>query len=177
MIESQRQSLHFLYAQESLPQHYGIDRLVILSRDPYWLFAYWELSLPTREKLICEWGEETWHKSSFQLRVCMHQWRREEIVESFYDLALQEDSDNRYNISVPASNRVYHIELGRCLFGGEFIPLLCSNAVRTARDGLSDIIDEDWQLPDWKARKLYRRLSLCHLSSPEIFRRRKQHPQ
>lgn len=176
MIESQQQSLHFLYAQESLPQYYGVDRLVILPRDPYWLYAYWELSLPTREKLICEWGEETWLKSSFQLRVCMHQWHREEMVENFHDLTLQEESDSWY-ISVPTADRLYHVELGRRLPGGAFIPLLCSNAVRTARDGLSDIIDEDWQLPDWKARKLYRRLSLYHLSSPEIFRRRKQHTQ
>ena len=37
--------LQFLYSGESLPQYYGTDRLVILPRDPYSLFAYWEITL------------------------------------------------------------------------------------------------------------------------------------
>ncbi|MEW5785259.1 MAG: DUF4912 domain-containing protein [Bacillota bacterium] len=158
---------------ESLPHYYGVDRLVVLPRDPYCLYTYWEVSLPTRESLKNEWGEAAWQGARLQLRVHKHDWNREEIVESFFDVTLETETDNWY---LPAldSDRVYHTELGWRLPDGDFKPVLRSNAVRTPRDGLSDIIDEEWQLPDWKARRLFRRISLYHLSSPELFRRRKQ---
>ncbi len=165
--------LQFLYSGESLPQYYGTDRLVILPRDPYSLFAYWEITPSTRERLKNEWGEDTWRQSSFIMRVYKHDWNREDQIESFFDITLQEHSDNWY-INVTDSDRLYHTGLGWRTPDGNFKPVLISNTVRTARDGLSDIIDEEWQLPDWKARKLFRRISLFHLSSPELFRRRKQ---
>ena len=158
---------------ETLPLYYGEDRLVILPRDPYCLFAYWEVSMPTREALKHKWGEERWRKSDLQLRVYKHDWSDEAAVESFFDVVLEAETDNWY-LPVLDSDRVYHTELGWRVPEGSFEPVLCSNAVRTPRDGLSDIIDAEWQLPDWKARKLYRRISLYHLSSPELLRRRKQ---
>jgi hypothetical protein len=163
----------YLNRGEAIPAYYGEDRLVILPRDPYCLFAYWEVSLPTRERLRQEAGDARWENAAPMLRVYKHDWFREETVESFSDVALRSEADNWY-LPVTESDRVYHAELGWRMPEGAFRPVLRSNAVRTPRDGLSDIIDEAWQLPDWKARKLYRRISLYHLSSPEMFRRRKQ---
>lgn len=163
----------YLNRGEALPRYYGEDRLVILARDPYSIFAYWEISAPTRERLKQEWGEERWEKAAPQMRIHKHERRREGSVESFYDIALREEADNWY-IPVLEADRAYHAELGWRFPEGEFKPLLRSNTVHTPRDGLSDVIDEEWRLPDWKARKLYRRISLYHLSSPELFRRRKQ---
>jgi len=156
-----------------LPRYYGIDRLVILPRDPYWLFAYWEVSRPTLENLKNKLGETIWQQSTFQLRAYQHEWSREEQIERFFDIAIQEESDSWY-INVPDSDRLYHVEFGRRMPDGEFIALLFSNTVRTARSNLSDIIDQAWQLPDWKALKLFRRISIYHLSSAEMSRRRKQ---
>ena len=164
--------LQFLHSGVSLPQFYGIDRLVILPRDPYSLFAYWEITESTREKLKSEWGDAAWQQAIFQMRVYKHQWDREEQIESFFDITLQDGSNNWY-FNVTDTDRLYHTELGWRTADGNFRPVLRSNLVRTARDSISDIIDEEWQLPDWKARKLYRRISLYHLSSPEMFRRRK----
>ncbi|MFY9411835.1 MAG: DUF4912 domain-containing protein, partial [Dethiobacteria bacterium] len=48
----------YLTRGEALPQYYAEDRLVILPRDPYNIFAYWELSLPTREALKEKVGAE-----------------------------------------------------------------------------------------------------------------------
>jgi hypothetical protein len=36
-----------LNAGETLPPFYGEDTLVLLARDPYWLFSYWELTWDT----------------------------------------------------------------------------------------------------------------------------------
>lgn len=161
----------YLNRGESLPQYYSEDRLVILPRDPYSIFAYWEISLPTRETFKKKAGGERWPEATFLLRVYKHAWTDQNIVESFVDLDVSQESGNWY-IPVDSADRFYHVELGWKLPEGPFQPLLCSNTVRTPRDSLSDLIDENWQLPDWKARKLFRRISLYHLSSTEFFRRR-----
>ena len=31
-------------AEHTLPASYGSDRIVLMARDPYWAFAYWELT-------------------------------------------------------------------------------------------------------------------------------------
>ena len=162
-----------LNRSESLPQYYAEDRLVILPRDPYSIFAYWELSLPTREALKKEVGAEQWPGVTFLLRVSKYAWSDEEAVESYYDLNVSPGHDNWY-ISVQDADRLYHVELGSKLPQGSFQTILRSNSVRTPRDSLSDLIDEEWQLPDWKAQKLFRRITLYHLSSAEFFRRPKQ---
>ena len=163
----------YLNHGESLPVYYGVDRLVVLPRDPYCLYCYWEVSMPTRERLKIEWGEAAWQGAVLQLRVCKHDWEHTETVETFFDVPLENETDNWY-LPMVDSDRIYHVELGWRLPDGTFRPVLRSNVVRTPRDGLSDVIDSEWQLPDWKARRLFRRISLYHLSSPELFRRRKQ---
>ncbi len=163
----------YLNRGESLPQFYGVDRLVILPRDPYNIFAYWEVSLPTRDNLEKTAGVERWPEVTFLLRVYKHAWADEMTVESFFDLEVERESNNWY-IPVTDADRYYHAELGWKLPESSFHSILRSNQVRTPRDGLSDLIDENWQLPDWKARKLFRRISLYHLSSAEFFRRRKK---
>ena len=62
------------------------------------------------------------------------------------------------------------MELGYVMPDGRYELILASNKVTTPRDRLSDILDEKWRLPDWQARKLYRRIALSHLSSQERLR-------
>lgn len=159
---------------EKLPDYYGEDCLIALPRDPYYLFSYWEISNSTLQRLQQEWGDR-WNNAFMKLRVYMHRWQQEDEIDSFFDIPLKPDTSNWYQ-SVSESDRVYHVEIGWQMAEGEFKSVMQSNPVRLARDGLSDIIDEDWQLPDWKTRKLYRRISLHHLSSPELLRRRQQRP-
>lgn len=156
-----------------LPQLYGEDRLVILPRDPHCIFCYWELSPSTRETLKEQAGAERWPDLSLLLRVFKHSCSDLKKVEGYFDLHLGRQEQHRY-IAVPDADRPYHLELGWTPPQGSFQVLLRSRSVRTPRDGISDLVDEDWQLPDWKARKLYRRISLYHLSSAEFLRPRKK---
>src|SRR2546428_8916486 len=41
-----------------LPRAYGRDRLVLLVRDPWWLFAYWELTPTSRIETLRRLGAE-----------------------------------------------------------------------------------------------------------------------
>lgn len=150
-----------------LPDRYGEDCLFIMARDPYCLYAYWEVSPPTLERLPRA-GKEDVH-ALLQLRVFKHRYMREAEVESCFDIHLAPGASSWY-IAVGDPDCAYHAELGRVLPDGRFMTLLTSNTVQTPRDSVSEIIDENWHLPDWKARKLYRRIALYHLSSPELFR-------
>ncbi len=154
-------------SETALPERYGDDYLVLMTRDPYCLFAYWEISLSTLKRLPPDGGEITGFP--FEMRVFKHYPRQEGEIESFFDLQLTPGSVSWY-ITVTEPGCSYHAELGRLLPDGSFMTLLHSNIVQTPRDSVSNVIDENWHLPDWKARKLYRRIALSHLSSPELFR-------
>ncbi len=158
-------------SRKILPHYYKEDRLVLLPRDPYCLFAYWEISTATRKKIPRQWDEETGNLAEPNLRVFRHGWNRIETIESHDDYRLEDGTDNWY-IHVGDADNYYHAEWGWMLPSGDFYTLLRSNIVRTPRDGISEIIDENWKLPDWKSRKLYRRISLYHLSSTELIRRK-----
>ncbi len=156
--------------EEALPTYYEEDRLVLLPRDPYSLFAYWEISTSTGEHIKKNWGEKGWNNSSPVLRICKHHRSRQETIESVTDINLEPGSNNWY-IPVTGPDHFYHVELGWRRPEGTFFSLLISNLVRTPRNSISDLIDENWKLPDWKSRKLFRRISVYHLSSPELIRR------
>ncbi|NLZ28611.1 MAG: DUF4912 domain-containing protein [Firmicutes bacterium] len=154
-----------------LPHRYEEDRLILLPRDPYCLFAYWEISTATGESIRKRWAGETGEMGQPNLRVFRHRWNHAGTIESHDDHRLEEKTDNWY-IHVGAADNFYHVEWGWILPGGDFYSLLESNVVRTPRDGISEIIDEKWKLPDWKSRKLFRRISLYHLSSAELVGRK-----
>ncbi|NLA27603.1 MAG: DUF4912 domain-containing protein [Firmicutes bacterium] len=157
----------------SLPQFYGEDRLVILPRDPRNIFAYWEISLPTKEALEKTAGADKWPQAVFLLRVYKYAREDENNAKDFFDLKVGRENNSWY-VGVTEADCFYRAELGWKLPGGSFQSIICSNLIRTPRDSLSDVIDENWQLPDWKSRKLFHRISLHHLSSPEFFRGRKK---
>ena len=164
MIEGIRDHLG---SEAALPERYGEDCLVLMARDPYCLYAYWEVNPPALAKLPRTGDEGACFP--LRMRVFKHYYLREGEVESHFDLHLTPGSASWY-ITVGEPDCCYHAELGRLMPDGRFITLLCSNTVQTPRDSVSEIIDENWHLPDWKARKLYRRIALSHLSSPELFR-------
>jgi hypothetical protein len=155
----------------SLPHFYDEDRLVILPRDPRCIFAYWELSTATRERVEKQAGGE--HQPFYVLRVYQHARNDAENTESYFELHPGREDASWY-ITVPEPDRLYSVELGWISPQGSFQVLLHSNKIRTPRDSISEIIDEEWQLPDWKAQKLFRRISLHHLSSAEFMRRVKK---
>ena len=39
---------------QELPSQYGVDKMVLMVRDPWWLYTYWELKSSTVERLKSE---------------------------------------------------------------------------------------------------------------------------
>jgi hypothetical protein len=128
-----------------LPPLYGEDALVALVKDPYWIYAYWEVTDKTRQNFNKTYGDSMWELSTPLLRIY-------DLTESgaavtldvpFNDLQINPFADNWY-INVGQPNHTYCLDLGRLLPNGTFITVLRSNTVTTPSDRIADIIDPLW---------------------------------
>ncbi len=158
---SRREALEFLeeYAQlpgdppkqaepdpvPELPRSYGIDRLVLMVRDPYWLYAYWEITATKMEEISTKYGPSVWDATRAVLRVYDVTGIdfNGSNANSFFDCSLNDRADS-WHINVPEANRTYCVDMGRIFPDGTFITVLRSNFVTTPRDALSDNLDEEW---------------------------------
>lgn len=128
-----------------LPHAYGIDRLVLLVRDPHWLYAYWEISAAKQEDFNASFGFNAWENSRPVLRVYEISGDKFDGTNAagYTDISLGEQEDN-WHINVNSANSNYCVDLGRLFPGGRFVTILRSNIVTTPRDSLSDLLDEEW---------------------------------
>jgi len=140
-LKQQRQ----IFPEMPLPSRYGVDRLVLLARDPNWLYAYWEISATKQVEFITKYGPEAWSSTRPVLRVY-------DITGvdfdgknalSYMDIRLSEEADSWY-IEVGRPDHTFCVELGRMFNDGRFVALLRSNVVNTPRASISDRIDEEW---------------------------------
>jgi hypothetical protein len=126
-----------------LPAAYGDNRIVIMVRDPHWIYAYWEINDKRKREIIQEIGEELLAKSKELLRVYdTGSWNS-------FDIEVTGGARTWY-IRVPAPNRTYCVDIGYLTPDGRFITAARSNWVTTPLDHMSDVIDEQWMIPDWE---------------------------
>ena len=165
MHELYRENLNAGY---HLPLYYGEDRMVLMLRDPYCLFSYWEITGGTLNYYRQKFHPYGWDGSVPTIRVYRFPIGLKPLnqPEITFDIQLNHSSYS-WHIDVGMPHRTYYAELGRKLPGGEFIPMIRSNSVTTPRDSESDIIDEEWRLFNLQQR-IYRRMTLYHLSSAEL---------
>ncbi|MBE3577219.1 MAG: DUF4912 domain-containing protein [Limnochordales bacterium] len=139
-----------------LPPSYGKDRLVILVRDPRWLFAYWELTASSWERARSAYAAPAWEQGWTLLRLLTADLPSPAVANQTkhtgstgHQLVWQAEvgmADNWY-IELPAGLASYtslYAELGRSLPGGEFVPLLQSNIAFLPPQDVSPIQDEYW---------------------------------
>src|SRR5207245_462354 len=116
-----------------LPRAYGCDRIVLLPRDPWWVFTYWEITPTTRVQALRALGAEA-EGARELLRVydvTFIAFTGDNAWQSF-DVELPPGADRWYlNVGRPAAS--FCVELGLPTPGGRFLPLARSNVVTTPR--------------------------------------------
>lgn len=139
--------------QRDVPAEYGDTKVVLLVRDPEWVFAYWELNDETRARYGIP---RSGHSKRLVLRVYNVTGRRwpEENAQYFFDIDVGPYANNWY-IRVPESDAAWVAELGIFEETGEYVPIVASNVVRTPRAGMSPETDEQWMVIEETFRKLY----------------------
>ena len=143
-----------LEEQFSIPTGYGEDRIVLMVKDPWWLFAYWEIQPSTersaRSRLFPQ--EVAGLQSILRVYDVTGIEFPSAPAHRSFDIGLSGLATNWY-IAVNAPNRSFIVELGLLTRTGRFLLLTRSNRVTTPRFGPSDVIDEAWMTTDetyWK---------------------------
>jgi len=171
MTEVHTQSTYYL------PVSYDDNKIILLARDPHWLYADWEISNEKKNTFFQELGYGLWEKSVPVLKIT-----NVSKNTSFF-IRINDFSSNWY-INVPEADCLYMAEVGRRLSDQFFINLASSNYISTPTDVVS--INTSAYFIDYKSlrkgtldvesRKIYETYnfkstttSIFGLSSPELF--------
>jgi hypothetical protein len=120
------------------------DRIIVLTRDSYWLHAYWELSRSTLARAQAALGQE-WHLARPILRVMdvSSEDTTSATERHVRDVPIHGGVNNWY-IDVADPPHSYRIDIGYLSRRGRFYVLARSNVVTTPRAGVTDPLDENW---------------------------------
>ena len=140
--------------QFRFPQGYGDNKIVLLVRDPWWLFTYWEVRKDREDEIArkMEKSGEAPQKSILRVYDVTGVNFNGRNARSFFDIDLKGLASNWYiNVNMPDSSWV--VDIGMVSNKGNFYLLARSNVVRTPRFGMSDQLDAEWMAPEdefWK---------------------------
>lgn len=142
---------------DDLPFSYGETKLVLLVRDPYWAYSYWDFSPETWNWIQAKLSEDQTLKPLVRIHDLdsKHSW----------DLLISLEAKNWYlHLGIP--DRRYAAELGLGDGNSRFYLIVRSNEVRTPRDSPSERIDPEWDPRDFE--ELYR-LTVAGKAGPSSF--------
>jgi hypothetical protein len=127
-----------------LPGKYGEDTIVAMVRDPYWLFAYWEITPEGLARARRELGAEAdGSKTTLRVYDITGLVFTGDNPNSYFDIEVSGGSDNWY-INTGWPNRSYCVDIGLLSQRGKFCTLARSNPVHTPRASASEVVDERW---------------------------------
>ncbi|MFA6142029.1 MAG: DUF4912 domain-containing protein [Candidatus Omnitrophota bacterium] len=136
------------------PSGYGDNKIVLLVRDPWWVFTYWEIRKDREEEIVrkIESAGERASKSVLRVYDVTSVNFNGKNAHSFFDIELKNLASNWY-INVNSPDRAWVVDIGILSNKGNFYLLARSNVVRTPAFGMSDVLDAEWMMPDdgyWK---------------------------
>jgi hypothetical protein len=131
-----------------LPERYYDNKLVLMARDPYWCYAYWDIS-PEVMAQNTRAVKDEWGRHWLVLRVYDVTGVSFDGTNSnkYIDISVTGDANNWY-LNVWEAGKTYLVELGFKTTDGHFISIARSNQVGTPLDSVSTIIEEEWMSVD-----------------------------
>jgi len=140
-----------------LPKNYGDTKIMLLPRDPLWMYAYWEVSPQTFQILSQKIGEQKYNSSRWVLRVY-------DVTDikfngtnqhKYFDISITYSAENWY-INAGEVNRSWCVDLGLITPDGQFYTVVRSNVVNMPRKGVSPLTDEQWAILQQEFERLLR---------------------
>ncbi|UCD16089.1 MAG: DUF4912 domain-containing protein [Candidatus Omnitrophota bacterium] len=136
--------------KRSLPIKYGDNCIVLLPRDPWWVYSYWDISqkkideiislIPDRQRRNLRWILRLYDVTGINEAESRKQ-------HSFFDVDINFEASNWY-ININQTERALCVEIGLKNSAGKFFPVARSNVVKMPYCGVSSRIDEEWTLPE-----------------------------
>lgn len=121
-----------------IPDHYGMDRVQALVRDPHWVFVYWELKGGVLERLRFKYSGDVMAQARWVLKIDAPLAQQTQIV----DIDLRTPG---WYLKVAPGNR-YRVELGCFTPDGVYEPICASREVATPSVGISPVVSESWMV-------------------------------
>lgn len=139
--------------ERELPTEYGDTKIVLLVRDPEWVYAYWEINDATRAELKLP---RDGHSRRMILRVYKISGRNwpEESAHYFFDVDVSPYANNWY-VHMPEVSERWCAEVGFFDEEGNYIAIARSNVISTPRDSISNETDAHWMAVEETFQKLY----------------------
>ncbi len=139
-------------ASGELPTGYNEEKIAILSRDPYVAYAYWEATPARIER------DKAWFGWDSKLCVRIYDITGVQFdgrnATGYFDQEVEERIGSWY-FDVGRPSHSFCADLGLLSSGGRFLTIARSNYITMPRDGVADVIDEEWMLLDEEFWKLY----------------------
>jgi hypothetical protein len=139
-------------ASGELPMGYNEEKIAILSRDPYVAYAYWEATPARIER------DKAWFGWDSKLCVRIYDITGVQFdgrnATGYFDQEV-EDRIGSWYFDVGRPSHSFCADIGLLSLGGRFLTIARSNYITMPRDGVSDVIDEEWMLVDEEFWKLY----------------------
>jgi len=140
ILKPQRDKLG-AHEKARLPERYHDNRVVLMVRDPWWLFCYWDFSNDYIINVVDKIPENQRSGLSRSIRV----YRND--TSDYFDIPVNDAARSWYvNANVPEC--AYFVELGLKTQGGAFFALSRSNTIKAPYYGISDKVDEEWMTMD-----------------------------
>ncbi len=141
--------------ETGIPGRYYDNKLVLMARDPYWCYSYWDIS----SRLMTQKTDEAKKHGPYKLVIRIYDVT--DIVfngsnaHKHMDIEVTGDANNWY-INVWEAGRAYIAELGFRTDSGKFILIARSNTVGAPTDRVSEKTDEEWMVIDEDFEELLR---------------------
>jgi len=124
-----------------IPDTYGDTRMVLLVRDPEWVYSYWEISDTTREELNLSQDNSRRFVIRF-FKITDRNWPSEG-AHYFFDVDVSPYAVNWY-VKLPEVNQKWVAELGFFDEKENYISICRSNPILTPRNSISEKVDSQW---------------------------------
>jgi len=121
-----------------LPPAYDLNRVVLLARDPWWLFAHWEISPVERVETLRDLGSE-----GEGVREVLRVHGPDGDGLPSWDIEL-EPGAQRIHFRVEHPGRAYRVEVGLRTRTGRFVALMSSKVVTTPAAAPSSDLSVRW---------------------------------
>lgn len=121
--------------EQELPERYGEDRVSLLARDPYWLYAWWEITETALSRVQEQMGSD-FEGARGVLRVFrspLPNAAGQSESPTHTDITLDDEATSWY-IHADAPEHEFRVEIGVAASSGRFYPLAASNSVVTPAD-------------------------------------------
>ncbi|MCF8719533.1 DUF4912 domain-containing protein [Nitrospina gracilis] len=144
-------------ARMDLPAGYGDHRLVMMVRDPYWVYCYWELQPQYIEEALSRLGRPA-HEVRWVLRMHPEGGRK---GSGHFDTEIDTRARSWYMHLAPPG-ATFTAEIGILDGTGRYAAVARSNSVTLPMDRPSSNMDEQWMLSDEELHHHYAGMEFPH---------------